>query len=188
MRIKRLFKYDYPKLTGLLIAIALAYYLFSRPDIASFVSGLNSLSYLGVFIAGMLFTFGFTAPFSAGFFIVLNPSTLSSTIMLGLLGGFGAMIADLFIFKFIRFSFMEEFEKLKKTAVIKKAGDLIERTFGNRIKVYLLYAFAGILIASPMPDEAGIIMLAGLTKIRTKTLMVLSFALNAMGIIVLMLI
>lgn len=188
MKIKRLFNYDYPKLTGLIIAIALAYYLFNIPAVSNFVSGLNSLSYLGVFIAGMMFTFGFTSPFSAGFFIVLNPSTLSSTIMLGLLGGFGAMIADLLIFKFIRFSFMGEFRKLEKTKILRAASNLIDRAFGQRIKTYLLYAFAGILIASPMPDEAGVIMLAGLTKIKPKTLALLSFTLNTAGIIVLMLI
>ena len=49
-----------------------------------------------------------------------------------------------------------------------------------------MYAFAGILIASPLPDEAGVTMLAGLTKISVKSLALISFILNTLGIIILL--
>ena len=64
---KRLIKFRYPKIAGLVFAIILAYIVFSNPIVEGFVTHLNSLSYLGMFIAGLLFSFGFTSPFSAGF-------------------------------------------------------------------------------------------------------------------------
>ncbi|MEM4271920.1 MAG: hypothetical protein QXD13_02445, partial [Candidatus Pacearchaeota archaeon] len=87
----------YPKITLFLIAIIAAYFIFSNPKVADFVSRLHEYSYLGVFIAGVFFTFGFTTPFAAGFFIALNPSNIW---LAGIIGGCGAMIGDTLIFKF----------------------------------------------------------------------------------------
>lgn len=175
--------FDYPKLTLLVIAIITAYFIFSNPKVDVFVLSLNNLGYLGVFIAGIFFAFGFTAPLSAGFFITLNPENI---LLAGILGGIGAMISDLLIFKFIRFSFMDEFQRLEHTKTMRKLSNLIEKTLGHKIRIYFMYAFAGILIASPLPDEAGVIMLAGLTKIRAKILALISFILNTLGILILL--
>lgn len=177
--------YDYPKLTALIICIILAYLLFSNESVQDFMISLNSYGYLGAFIAGMFFTFGFTAPFSAGFFITLNPSNIYLTATLA---GAGAVIFDLLIFKFIRFSFMDEFKRLENEKVMKIAKRLMDKSLGKKIQLYLLYAIAGLLIASPLPDEAGVIILAGLTKINVKALAIISFICNTLGIFVLLLI
>ncbi|MBU3912995.1 MAG: hypothetical protein KKB21_00825 [Nanoarchaeota archaeon] len=179
----RLFKFRYPKLLGLIISIVLAYYIFKNPIVAGYISHLNLLGYFGTFFAGMLFAFGFTAPIAAGFFITLNPANIW---LAGVIGGCGALIADLIIFRFIRLSFEGEFNLLKKNKTVIKTGNLIERSVGKRIQMYLMYTFAGILIASPLPDEAGIIMLAGLTQIDEKTVAKLGFALNTIGILALL--
>jgi len=182
-KVRWLSNFRYPKLAGLAISIIIAYFIFSNPAVKQWFHGLNSWGYLSAFIAGCLFTFGFTSPLSAGLFIILNPENIW---LAGILGGFGAMLGDLLIFKIIRFSFMDEFERLKKTKALKEIAYLMEKYLGHKIKVYLMYAFAGILIASPLPDEAGIMMLAGLTKIKTKPLAVISFVMNTLGILILL--
>ncbi|HLF53600.1 MAG TPA: hypothetical protein VI544_00290 [Candidatus Nanoarchaeia archaeon] len=181
--IKLISGFDYPKLAGLVIAIIAAYFIFSNPQIAGYVSKLNGLGYLGVFIAGLFFTFGFTAPFAAGFFITLNPENIW---LAAFLGGFGAMLGDLLIFKFIRFSFIDEFQRLENTRVMRKTSSLIDRTLGHKIKIYIMYALAGLLIASPLPDEAGVILLAGLTRIKANILAIISFIMNTLGILILL--
>lgn len=183
MLMKRLFNFKYPKLLGLVIAIVLAYYLFSNSAVGGFVGHLGNWSYFGVFIAGMLFSFGFTAPFAAGFFITLNPESIW---IIGLIGGIGAMVSDLLIFKFIRFSFNDEFNRLKREGASREIENMVNKTVGNKIRIYMTYAFAGILIASPLPDEAGVIMLAGLTRIRAGVLAVVGFILNTIGILILL--
>jgi len=177
------FMFDYPKLFILILCIILAYIIFRQPIVYNFLSGLNSLSYFGTLIAGMMFAFGFTAPFAVGFFITLQPSNI---YLAAFLGGLGALIADLLIFRFVRFSFMDEFERLEKTKTVKKVGKAIERRVGLKFTNYLLYAFTGFVIASPLPDELGVIMLAGLTKINQSILAIVSFTLNTFGIFIIL--
>lgn len=181
--LKFLINFHYPKLTILLITIIAAYLIFSTPSIAKYIHSLNSWGYLGVFISGIFFTMGFTAPLSAGFFITLNPENIWFA---GLLGGFGAMLGDLFIFKLIRFSFADEFERLKNTITMRKISKLIDKTISHKVKIYMMYSLAGLFIASPLPDEAGVILLAGLTKIKTKILMIIALIMNTIGILILL--
>jgi len=183
MNIKRLFNFKYPKIMLFVLAIVLAYILFGNPFIQDSISHLGALRYFGIFIAGVFFAFGFTAPFSIGFFITLNPSNIW---IAGIIGGFGALVSDLIIFNTIRISFKDEFKRLRNSKSFVKIKVLINRSLNERVKVYLMYAFAGILIASPLPDEIGVTMLAGLTKISTKMLATISFFLNTLGIVILL--
>lgn len=180
---KKLFKFKYPKIMLLLVMIVFSYFIFRNPSISNYLSHLGNLGYFGVFLGGILFAFGFTAPLSIGLFISLNPSNIW---IAGIIGGFGALISDLLIFKFIKISFKDEFKRLSKTKTIKSIGFLIQRSLGVKIKVYLMYVFAGILIASPLPDEIGVIMLASLTKINFKILTIISFILNTLGILIIL--
>lgn len=180
---KRLFKFRYPKTIGMIIAVILAYIIFSNPAVEEFISGLGNLGYIGVFIGGLFFTFGFTTPFAVGFFITLDPANIW---LAGILGGMGALIGDLLIFQFIRMSFMDEFGRLKKTKLIKSTEKLANGFLNHHLKTYLVYAFAGIIIASPLPDEIGVAMLAGFTKLKAWKLALISFVMNALGILVLL--
>lgn len=185
----RLFRFmhhfHYPKITLLIILIISSYYIFRNPQVNSFIASLNSWSYLGVFLAGMLFSFGFTTPFAIGFFIVLNPENIFLT---GIIGGLGAMVTDLLILKFIRFSFMDEFDRLEHTPVIKKFIYLIENNLGHKISVYLMYIFTGVIMASPLPDEIGVIMLSGIKHINALVFSIATFILNTIGIILILMI
>jgi len=180
---KNLFEFKYPKIAIFILFIAIAYIIFSSPGVGDFVNGLGDYGYLGNFIAGLLFSFGFTTPFSVGFFILYHPNNI---FLASVIGGFGALLSDLLIFRIVKFSFMDEFKRLEKTERIREMSDLIEYVFGHKIKNHLLYIFAGIVIASPLPDELGVIILAGLTKIRIRSFMIISFLFNTIGIYILL--
>ena len=174
---KFLFKWKYPKLTLLIICIGLAYWLFSNPVMKSFLVNYDP-GILTVVMMGYLFSFGFSAPFAIGFFLSVPPGT---EVALAVLGGFGAMLGDLTIFGMIRFSFKDEFKKLKSEKVIKKMSGL-SQLLPKKVRLYLLYAIAGLVIASPLPDEFGVAMVAGLTKIKPGIMAIISFSLNTFGI------
>jgi len=180
---KRLFHFKYPKIFLFLLAIVLAYYLFKTPWIIELFSKIDEFNYFGVFIFGVLFSLGFTAPFSVGFFVTLNPENILIT---GLIGGLGAMISNILIFHFIRFSFKDEIEELENEEISKEVDSIITKTFGTKIKHYLIYAFAGFAIASPLPNEVGDLMMASIKRINALTLAVISFILSTIGIIVLL--
>jgi hypothetical protein len=167
-------------------SIIAAFFLFTSPDGKNFVAELRSLSYLGVFIAGMLFPFGFTAPFSVGFFVTLNPQNI---ILNGFIGALGAAFSNLLIFSLVRFSFKEEllsFEKsMEKMKVVREIEEDFKKSFKGKIRHYLMYVFIGILIASPLSDEIADAILAGFTKIKPGILFILSFILHVIGIIIL---
>jgi len=183
--VKRLFKYPYPKLTLLIIFSIFSYLIFSDSNVESFVSHLGELKYLGIFIAGLLFSFGFTTPFAIGFFVIANPDNL---ILAAGIGGFGAFLSDLFIFKVIKMSFMDEFRRLEKTKPLKEIIYLADKDLSVRFRHYLLYVVAGMVIASPLPDELGVSMLAGLSHIKPFSFALISFTMNSLGILVMLLI
>ena len=180
---KNLFKFKYPKIFLLSLSIVSAYYIFKNPSVSNFVMGLGSLGYLGTFIAGMLFAFGFSAPFAVGFFITLNPSNIW---VAGVIGGIGALVSDISIFRLIRFSFIDEFNRIKNSKAARRLNKFIGESFGGAIRRYFMYIFAGILIASPLPDEVGVIMLSGLTKVKEYWIGIIGFVLNTIGILIIL--
>ena len=178
-KVKKLLHFKYPKLLLLVASIILAYYLFRLPLVLSFFSSLQKINYVGMIIAGTLFTFGFSAPFSIGFFIISHPANL---FLAALLAGIGAAVGDVLIFKTIKLSFKKEFDELNHEKIIKTIKNAIEHNKNILIRHYLLYIFAGILIATPLPDEMGVSMLAGLTTIRPLKLALISFVLHSIAI------
>jgi hypothetical protein len=181
---KRLFKLKYPKLFFLILTVVLAYFIFSNETTKGLVNYEGKEHFGYVFLFGSLFTFGFTTPFAIGYFLTYSTQNV---LLNAIVGGVGAVIADLTIFKLIKFSFMDEFNKLKREKRIKNIRKMFDLHLPKKIKLYLSFIFAGIIIASPLPDEIGVSMLAGMTKIKVFQLAVLSFVFNSLGIAILLL-
>jgi hypothetical protein len=181
---KRLFNFKYPKLAILILAIIFACYIFKNPIIILEISRLKEFGYLGVLIAGMLLSFGFSAPFAIGFLIISNPPNI---FLASLIGGLGAALGDLIIFKTIKFSFMNEIKELEKSKTIKEIKKIVDKNISIKIRHYFLYLFAGIFIVSPLPDEVGVSMLAGLTTINQKIFAIVSFVLHTIAIFLILL-
>lgn len=181
----KLFRFKYPKILFLVLTVVASYFIFSNGDIAQKIQSLGDIGYIGIYVAGLCFSFGFTTAFGIGYFITAEPNSL---LLATVIGGLGALTGDLIIFKIVKASFMDEFERLQKTKsfrfFIKQSNSLISK----KIKNYLLYAIAGIVIASPLPDEIGVAMLAGLTTIKPLKLSIISFIMNSLGIIVMLII
>lgn len=184
-RVIKLFKSKYPKFFILIMISVISYFVFSNDVVVDFFKSLHGMGYIYVFFFGCLFAFGFSTPIATGFFVTFSPSNIFLT---ALIGGLGAMVSDLLIFKFVKISFTDEFEALKKEKIFLKFRELFQVKWIMKIEKYLVFIFAGIVIASPMPDEIGIIMLAGFDQIDVKTLGILSFIFKMAGIYVLLLI
>ncbi len=90
----------------------------------------------------------------------------------------------LIIFKFIRYSFADEIEKLSKEKAIKHFNNKIP----NLLKKYFIPILACFIIASPLPDEIGVSLLAASQSISTNFFSILSYVLNTAGIFVILLI
>jgi len=180
---KKIFSFRYPKLFILIILIFLAYYVFTRPFISEWIELFKKLGNFGIFISGILTGLGFTAPFGFGLIIKINPENI---LLASLLAGLGATIADLMIFKIIKLSFMDEFKRLEKTRLIQEIEHIVNKKKLVLVRHYLLYVFAGIMLITPLPDEIGVSMLAGLTTIKPLKLAIIGFILHSLAIFILL--
>lgn len=180
------FTTKYPKLLVLFITIIIAIIIF---DTGKNYKPLNELlisfRYFGTFISGLLYAYGFTSSPATAILLILSKQ--QNIIIASLIGGFGAVISDIIIFSFIRHSFIDEINELKKEPLIKVITDKIKNILGKKYK-YVVPGIAGILIATPLPTEIGITMLASVKNLSTKNFMKIAYLLHSTGILLILII
>ena len=177
-------KIKYPKLLLLLLTIAIAIGIFYEGrNYAPFHEFLTSLGYLGTFLGGLLYAYGFTAAPATAVLLVLAKE--QNLIFAVLVGGLGAVLSDLLIFSFIRYSFIDEINKLKREKVITEISKNGKKIFGHYYK-HVFPALAGFLIASPLPTEIGVTMMASMKKISLKKFMIIAYILHSLGILIIL--
>jgi uncharacterized membrane protein YdjX (TVP38/TMEM64 family) len=178
---KFLEKVKYPKLIALLGTLILAVFLFEERDQLPFHDYFLSLGYTGVFLIGLFFCYGFTsAPATALLLTVANDINI---FWGGLIAGLGALVGDLLIFQFIKCTFCDEIEKLSA----EKIFVFLRLKTPDMLKKYFYPVLAGFIIASPLPDEIGVSLLAFSNTMSTPLFMVMSYLLNTTGIYVMLL-
>jgi len=170
----------YPKFLLLFITFLIAYLLFYERTHPQFHDFVISLGYGGTFIAGALFAYGFTAAPATAILLILAKE--QNILLAGFIGGFGALIGDLIIFNFIRHSFADEIKKLSREKVVK----YINHKTPSLLRKYLLPVTAGLIIASPLPDEIGVSLIAASRNISMKIFSIVSYMLNTAGIFIIL--
>lgn len=173
---------QYPKIIVLLFSMILAYAIFAMGWLhwLGEVHGIGGIG--GAMIGGMLFSFGFTTAFGIGVFVEIADNI--HPIIGALAGGTGALLSDLLIFNVMQFEcFHEEIHRLKSAKLVIWLRSVIHHeSWPERLRKYLLWSFAGIIIASPLPDEFGVSMVSSLTSINKRTFGIISFGCNTIGV------
>jgi hypothetical protein len=174
-------KLHYPKLNLLLISFVITFLLAREGTFAFLTEHLNGHGYISVFLAGLLFSFGFTT--AAGIVIFAKVAPDVHLLPAALLGGLGAMVMDQVLLRFVEFSFEDEFDRLRESAFARRIHDLFHhQRISEQVRRYILWSSAGLLIASPLPDELGITVLSSVRKIEHMKFAIMCFALNTVGI------
>lgn len=176
---------EYPKLL-LICATFIVAFLLLHFGYLDFLHYIKQEGVVWIFIAGLLFSSSFTAAFSIAAFIEMAPFV--NPILAAPIAGFGAFIADYVLFSFLRFSIDDEVDRLKQT----RLGLWIRRmifhpSLSEKQRLAIILSIAGAVIASPLPDEIGISMLSSVKQITPRTFMMLCFALNTLGILLMLL-
>jgi hypothetical protein len=176
----------YPKLILLLCSFVLAYTLYVLGYFDPLPGMLRGYGYVSMFLGGLLFSFGFTTPFAIVIFVAMANEV--HPLLGAVVAGCGAVIADMTIFGLIRFSFLDELHRLKTSVMLRMVRAQIHReTMPERIRQYVLWSIAGIIIASPLPDEFGVTLLSGLSEIKEKQFAITCFIFNTVGILIILL-
>lgn len=177
---------QYPKILLMAASIVLSYILYRQGTFDWIEAHLDGFGYVSIVLAGMLYSFGFTTPFAVAYFIEMAPHL--SPVPAALLAGLGASISDMGIFEFVSLSLHDEFLKLRATRFMQRMRALLHReTWPEKMQRAWRWTLACLVIASPLPDEIGVSLLAGLADIGHRRMALLCYGLNVAGILALLL-
>jgi len=168
----------YKNLTIVFIGVVLAILLSKNEMLHSFLMHLGNFGYIGAFIAGIFFVSTFTVATSA--LVLLTLAETLSPIEIGLIAGLGAVVGDILIFNLIKDDLANEIEEIYDQLDNKRH---LKKLFHSKYFNWLLPIFGAIIIASPLPDELGI-SLINLSKMSRIKFVLLSYALNSIGIFI----
>lgn len=173
---------NYPRLTLLLGTFIVAYVLHAIDAFEHMAQLLNGYGYVSMLLAGLLFSFGFTAAF--GVAIMIDLAAHIDPFLGAIIGGMGAMLTDIGIFSLVRFAiFHEELHRLRATRLMRFIQTTLSHpSISERMRKAFLWSFAGMIIASPLPDEFGVMLIGSATKVQSKKFAYLCFILNTIGI------
>ncbi|KKU12807.1 MAG: hypothetical protein UX18_C0010G0005 [Candidatus Azambacteria bacterium GW2011_GWC2_45_7b] len=159
------------------LSILIAIILVKTKALVSILASSKELELFGSFIAGMFFTSVFTvAPATV---VLVKIAQTNSIFLVAFFGGIGAMIGDLFIFQFVKNRLSKDVLYLLK----KSKSERLSLIFHLKIFRWLLAFLGALVIASPLPDELGLMMM-GFSKMKTLFFIPLSFLLNSLGILI----
>ena len=158
------------------LSIAVAIILVKTGAILKVLASSQSLKLFGSFVAGAFFTSVFTA---APATVTLGEIALvNSVFWTAFFGAIGALIGDLIIFRFTRDIFSEHIIDFMRH---RDKGRIFRALHKLKFLKWLTLFVAGIIIASPLPDELGIALL-GFSKMRLYLFIPFSFTFNFIGI------
>ncbi|OGE74382.1 MAG: hypothetical protein A3C49_02875 [Candidatus Doudnabacteria bacterium RIFCSPHIGHO2_02_FULL_42_25] len=158
----------------ILLSIIIAIWLGESAEFERFLSALKNFEIIGSFVAGLFFTSIFTT--APAIVILSEIAQDSSPILVAVVGSFGALLGDLLMFKLLRDRLAKDFYALFHI-------DMNQRYFRIPRFRWLAYAIAGIIIASPFPDELGIAIL-GFSNSKTNLVIPISLIFNFIGILI----
>ena len=166
----------YPRLIFLFLTFAFAYAVLAGERFLVLREILSSAGYLGTFFAGICYSYGFTAAPATAVLMVL--SERQNIVVAAVIAAIGSLFADMVIYTFFRSSLSGEFKMLSKEKVVV----FLSRCVPSFLRGHLLLAMGIFVIASPLPDELGVLMLAASGALSMETFSIMSFTLNFLGI------
>lgn len=159
----------------------LAIILVQTGIIEGWVKSFPSSFLLTSFFAGILYSSFFTSSIAVAVFIVLGVDGFNPLVV-AVLGGIGSLCTDFLIFKFVRTNIFSDLKFVDK----KLAKGFFSRLFLRKPFRSLTFFLGLVVIASPLPDELGVGLLAA-SKLNVRNFIILSYVLNTIGIFLIVL-
>jgi hypothetical protein len=163
----------------IIISVIVAITLIKTGLITKFLDLTNGLWFIDSFVAGIFFTSVFT---TAPAIVTLGgiAQYYNSIIPVAIFGGLGALCGDLIIFRFMRNRLFEDMMYiLKKETKRERLSSIFRLKFFRSFTFFL----GALIIASPLPDELGI-MIMGFSKVKISLFIPVSFIFNSLGIMI----
>lgn len=162
------------------LSVLVAWFLIKNGLLSNLIVTILPLKFVSEFIAGMFYASFLTSPISVAMLVVLAKS--NNPLSLALLAGLGSALVDILIVKFFREEISADINIVSHQLRFQKIS-----SFLLRYKLAFLTPLIGALIvASPLPDELGLVLL-GVSKLKYYQIAILSYVLNTVGILIIVL-
>lgn len=173
---KKWHRYHYKNITLFGASVLVGLILLKTPIFREIIFHLGNFGYIGAFIGGILFISTFTVTVGTALLMLLAESL--HPVEIGIIAGLGAVVGDLTIFQYIRNrDILNEIRHFFEYF----GGDKISHLIHTKYFSWTLPVLGAFIIVSPLPDEMGV-SLMGISKMRTRHFILLSFVLNSVGI------
>ena len=133
--------------------------------------------FIVTFLSGIFFASTFTVALAIS--VISMFAEFHNPFQIALIGGLGALIGDTIIFKFLREDLIADFEYLEDHF----GKQMVRRIIHSKMIFWFAPIVAAIMIASPLPDEVGLLMLASI-KLKYRHFFIISLFLNTLEIFV----
>jgi len=152
----------------IILSVLAAIVIVKTGIVENFLASVSGFKYIASFLAGIFFVSLFTvAPAT----VVLAEIAQSASVLgVAVLGGFGALVGDLIIFRFIESRLTQDVSYL----LSKSRNEKLKSILHLRLFRWLMVLIGALVIASPLPDEIGLAMM-GLSKVKTLLFIPISF-------------
>ena len=164
----------------LIISIYFSYAILTLQAVQNLILNLGNLGYLGSFVVGIFFTYALTTvPATASFFILgktLNP------LLIALAGATGTLISEYIIYRFVKGHVIKEIESFSP-GIRKNIHNMVKNLKKSTISKNFIPFIAGLIIASPLPDELAAGLL-GMARFKMKRFLLYAYFFNFIGILI----
>lgn len=164
-------------LSILAVSIALAFILAKSGLFGKILAFSPQLKIIGSFIAGMFFTSVLTV--GPATVALAEIAQTNSIFLMALIGAAGSVIGDLVLFSFVRDRITDDFMAIFTKPKVKRLTHLLYL----EIFRWLLPVLGVLIVASPLPDEIGLAIM-GISKLKTRTFIIISYGANFLGILI----
>lgn len=168
--------YRYKNTTLVVLSLVLLWYVVDAPVARGFITSIAERGPLGIVVTGFFFTSTFTV--GAASFVLFQLVHIFSPLEVAFFGGMGAVIGDVVLFHILKDHIAEEWHPIFEHLSQSHVGKLFHTPFFAWLSPFV----GALIIASPLPDEFGISLL-GIAKLKTWQFVLISFAMNMLGIL-----
>lgn len=162
-----------------ILSLSLAWWLIKSGFLYNLVQTIMPLRFVSEIVAGLFYTSFLTAPISLAMLVVL--AQVNNSVVIALLAGLGAALGDFLIIKFFRDELSTDLNLISKELHLKKIKKILYKYRLDSLAPLL----GAVIIASPFPDEIGLLML-GVSKLKYYQIALLTYLLNTAGILLLL--
>ena len=166
----------------LALSFIIGYLIFKDENGFNFHLILEKMGYLGTFLSGVIFVYGFTtAPAIA---MLLFQSSFQNFWLAGIIATAGVLMGNFIVFKVLKISMENELEDLAKNKYFQWFTKKMEGHVPHFIQAYILPAFAGFIAATPLPDEFAVALVSKSKDMSLSVFSAFAFTFSTFGIFI----